>query len=512
MADIEPYKQIQKTNIKEHNDLVAKINEIIDVVNQTNLETITPKIDKLEQDVSGINATDSLQWNDIENIKLDIGTINPKIAKLEQDVTAIKDIDSSQSNDIKSIKAKNTEQDNTLKTHATEITGIAKSLVSNVALINGTTAGNMKVRIERGDAPSIDSNDYNIQKPASVELVQGSAPAMVKAQITLSDGTVLISDDFMFTTEAIGQDVYISSFVFKNGNVAGTISADIGLSNGSTLTANNFAIPTDPNVTSAISDIQGKVSTVENEVSGLKTTVNGHTTSINGLDSEVSDLQTRVTAVESDTSGLDALKTTVDGHTASINALGTDVTDLQIGKADVNNGNQSIVAGSISANNLTKGGVEVATINDIPTSSGEVWEEINLSNIPTNWSIGDRIKVEPRIYKPSVPSTATSWTSDISGITYRATSYRAPLIEFELDSKTAPATTFVPFHMEYNNVMLNISFIRCTLEPSKYTTNSTMFYLGAVTFNGSGLTETSTGVTSSNIRNYIVKMWRLKKG
>ena len=136
MADIEPYKQIQKTNIKEHNDLVAKINEIIDVVNQTNLETITPKIDKLEQDVSGINATDSLQWNDIENIKLDIGTINPKIAKLEQDVTAIKDIDSSQSNDIKSIKAKNTEQDNTLETHATEITGIAKSLVSNVALIN----------------------------------------------------------------------------------------------------------------------------------------------------------------------------------------------------------------------------------------------------------------------------------------------------------------------------------------------------------------------------------------
>ena len=51
MADIEPYKQIKKTNIQEHNDMVDKINEIIEVINQTNLETITPKIDKLEQDV-----------------------------------------------------------------------------------------------------------------------------------------------------------------------------------------------------------------------------------------------------------------------------------------------------------------------------------------------------------------------------------------------------------------------------------------------------------------------------
>lgn len=378
MVNVEPYEYQRKTNLKEHNDLVAKINEIVNVVNQTNMETIAPKVDKLEQDVSvitakdsvqdsdisslktktakleqdvsGINATDSLQWIDIETVKTDIGTINPKIAKLEQDVTAIKDIDSLQSNDIKSIKAKNTEQDNTLATHTTEITGLTKSLVSDIALINGTTTGNMKVRIGREDAPSIDSNDYNIQKPTSVELVQGSAPAMVKAQITLSDGTVLVSDDFMFTTEAIGQDVYISSFVFKNGNVAGTISADIGLSNGSTLTANNFAVPTDPNVTSAISDLQGKVTTVENDVSGLKTTVNGHTTAINGLNTDVS-----------------GLKTTVNGHTTAINALDRDVADLQIDKADANNSNQSIVAGSISATNITKGGVNVATVNDIPS-------------------------------------------------------------------------------------------------------------------------------------------------
>lgn len=265
MVDIKPYQYQKVTNIKEHNDIVAKINEIVDVINNTNLDTVLPRISKLETDVSTIEATDSLQWTDIENLK-----------------------------------TKNTEYDTHFGLNDTQIADINKSLISDVALMNGTTTGNVKIRVGRVDAPSIDSNDYNLQKPTSVELVQGSAPAMVKAQITLSDGTVLISDDFMFTTEAIGQDVYISSFVFKNGNVAGTISADIGLSNGSTLTANNFAVPTDPSVTSAISD-----------------------------------LQTRMTAVEGGSvGGLDELKATVDGHTASINALDTDVANLQITKAD----------------------------------------------------------------------------------------------------------------------------------------------------------------------------------
>ena len=468
MVDIEPYEYQRKTNIKEHNDLVAKINEIVDVINNTNLDTVIPRISKLETDVSGltdndsvqdtdisslktktakletdvseltdsdsvqnndisslktrtakletdvsvINDTDSLQWQDIESVKGDIGTITPKITKLEQDITDINSTDAVQNTDITNLKAKDTEQDNRLGTINTEINGINKSLVSDVNILNGTTSGNVKVRIGREDAPSIDSNDYNIQKPTSVELVQGSASAMVKAQITLSDGTVLISDDFMFTTEAIGQDVYISSFVFKNGNVAGSISADIGLSNGSTLEANNFVVPTDPNVTSAISDLQGKVTTVENDVSGLKTTVNKHTTSINGLDSEVSDLQTRVTAVEGDVSGLDALKATVDRHTASISALDSDVADLQVNKADADNSTQTIVAGSISATNISKGGVNVATVNDIPVVP-DITGKADLNN--SNQSIVAGSISATNITKGGVNVATVNDIPDISG-------------------------------------------------------------------------------------------------
>ena len=635
MVNVEPYEYQRKTNLKEHNDLVAKINEIVDVVNQTNMETISPRIDKLEQDVSvitandtvqdsdisslktktakleqnvseitandtvqdsdisslktktakleqdvsGINATDSLQWNDIETVKTDIGTINPKIAKLEQDVTAIKDIDSSQSNDIKSIKDKNNEQDNTLATHATEITGITKSLVSDVALINGTTTGNMKVRVERKDAPSIDSNDYNIQKPTSVELVQGSAPAMVKAQITLSDGTVLISDDFMFTTEAIGQDVYISSFVFKNGNVAGTISADIGLSNGSTLTANNFVVPTDPNVTSAINDIQGRLTIVENDTDGLETTVNGHTTAINGLNTDVSGLKTTVSGHTTSINGLNTdvsgLKTTVSGHTTAINALDSDVADLQIDKADANNSNQSIVAGSISATNITKGGVNVATVNDIPSvpdisgkadlnnssqtivagtinatninkngvavattndisgkvnisqgannagkvlgigtdgnvtpidvSTGEKWEEVDLSNFPTDWTSADKVRFNLKIVSGN-SRTPSSWTDSNIEATFKSyNEAQSNIIELDFSVFNGNILINISESSNYINVM-TLDYLT-----NLYTWNSKgrLFTLKSISFNGGAKSSKSEDVNPRS--GHIYKMWRLKK-
>ena len=69
MANIQPYEYQKRTNIEEHNDLVSKINEIIDIINQTNIETILPKINKLEADVSAINDTDNVQNTDIANLK-----------------------------------------------------------------------------------------------------------------------------------------------------------------------------------------------------------------------------------------------------------------------------------------------------------------------------------------------------------------------------------------------------------------------------------------------------------
>ena len=503
MTNIQPYEYQKRTNIEEHNDLVSKINEIIDVINQTNLDTITPKINKLEQDVTAINKS----VDDLKQTNTD--TVIPKINNLEQNVSTINNTDNVQNTDISNLKDKDVQIDNRLTLSENNIDSLTKSLVSDVVLMNGTTTGNMKARIGRENAPSIDSNDYNIQKPVSVELVQGSASAMVKAKITLSDGTVLISDDFMFTTEAIGTDVYISSFTFKNGNVAGTISADIGLSNGSTLEANNFVVPTDPNVISTLSD-----------------------------------LQSRMTAVESGAGGLTELKATVDGHTTSINELNTDVADLTTNKADVNNGNQTIIAGTVKATNINKNGVDVATVNDIPDitgkvniaqgvenagkvlginnsgnvvpvtveSGGEVWEEIDFNNWPTDWVAGDRIKFILNAWvQPSISNNTLTFNLQPNG-TFNEFS-RLGVIEAEVPASSDRCS--LPIELNLGSSGIAYSYLSRLNAFNVFNDKGSILQISGkiiqfsngTVVNGVGTSEFIDITTGTG----IYKMWRLKK-
>lgn len=371
-----------KSTIDDIKDITLErqIRKLADVIDEQN-KKIDASVD-YSTDIDNLKASDANQAIQINNLKQTVAT--DKLAT-ESAITALQN--------------KDTEQDGTLTEHTTLIQNIKESLVSAVQIMSGTTTGDIKVRLERESAAAIDSNNYNLGLPVSAEIIQGTGPSMFKIQITMSSGVKVVSNDFVFTTEAIGNDVYISSFTFKAGNQSGYLSADIGLNNGVVIEANNFLVPTDPNVTSAITDLQNRISAVES------------------------------TGV----AGFNELKTTVEGHTTAINELNTDVADLTTNKADVNNSNQTIVAGTVNATNINKGSVPVATVNDIPdisgkvniaqgianagkvlgigvdgnvtpvegSSGGEAWEEINYSNPPTDWVNGDRIKMMFELYSTS---------------------------------------------------------------------------------------------------------------
>lgn len=300
-----------KSTIDEIKDITLErqIRKLAGVIDEQN-KKIDASVD-YSTDIDNLKASDANQTIQINNLKQTVAT-----DKLATDSA------------IKALQNKDTEQDGTLTEHTTLIQSITESLASGVQIMSGTTTGEIKVRLERKSATAIDSNNYNLGLPVSAEIIQGTGPSMFKIQITMSSGVKVVSNDFVFTTEAIGTDVYISSFTFKAGNQAGYLSADIGLNNGVVIEANNFLVPTDPNVTSAIADLQTRLTTVEN--------------------SGVTDIS--------------ELKTTVSEHTSEINRLNSD-------KADVNNSNQTITAGTINATNINKNGVGVATTNDI---SGKV--------------------------------------------------------------------------------------------------------------------------------------------
>lgn len=281
--------------------------------------------------------------------------------------------------EIDGIKASVDNLNETVPALETQVTGVTGSLVSNVKVLNGTTAGKFKVRIEREKAALIDSNDYDLSKVNSIELIQGSGPAMVKAQLTLSDGTVLRSDDFLFTTESIGTDVYISSFTFKAGNVNGTISADIGLNNGTTLEANNFVVPTDPSVISTITDLQTRTEALEQNVTDInnKADLNNVNQVIIAKQIEVNDkVRFKTTAGEGNTFSL------VGGSPTSPFSVLQEKEVLG-------------VMGDYPIGSVAMLGTDGKPMNF--TTGGEVWEEVDLSNWPTDWVEGDKVKITTKI-------------------------------------------------------------------------------------------------------------------
>lgn len=564
-------------------------------------------------DIDNLKTSDVNQNTQINNLKQSVATNNESIESAITDINNLKESDANQTTQINNLKQsvatdklatesaitalqnKDAEQDGTLTNHATLIQGITESLVSNVQIMPGTTTGDIKVRLDRESAAAIDSNDYNLGLPVSAEIIQGTGPSMFKIQITMSTGVKVVSNDFVFTTEAIGNDVYISSFTFKAGSQTGYLSADIGLNNGMTIEANNFLVPTDPNVTSAIADLQSRLTTVENsgitDINGLKTTVSEHTSEINTLKSDVAGLTTDKADVNNNeqtiTAGtINATNINKNGvAVATVNDIPS-VPDIS-GKADLNNSNQSIVAGSISATNITKGDVNVATVNDInskadlsnpnqtitarnvngtningvnikkgnvavatvndiPDISGKVdkaqgannagkvlgigsdgnvtpvtvssgggseWEEVSLTNFPTNWVGGERIKIQTSLkFTYNVPSSWGSFDATPFSIS-KNTDGGDIIIECTI-SNARNDNLAIPIHIRAGNndiSCIELAYIHRMYGVSSWNSKGNLFQIWGLIFNSGSSYQSGTVVTPANLEQYVTKMWRLKK-
>ena len=450
IKDITVERQIRKLAgvIDEQNDIIGNYGD-------------------LAIDIQNLKDSDANQATQINNLKQQIAT--DKLAT-ESAIT--------------NLQSKDSAQDGTLATHSEQIQSINESLVSDVQIIDGITTGEIKVRIDRKSAASIDSNSYNLGLPVSAEIIQGTGPSMFKVQITMSSGVKVVSNDFVFTTEAIGNDVYISSFTFKAGNQDGYLSADIGLNNGVIIEANNFLVPTDPGVISNITDLQNRVTNIEN------TTVT----------------DSRIEAIENELNN----------------------------KADVNNVNQVIVAKQIDLESIVRiesqsesakfgliggtpthpftitheteafgqivdkpiGSIAMLDTNGNPKNFtvGEVWEEVNLSNWPTDWVAGERIKIDFKTI--CVDANPYISTDD------NATS----ILEVTVSSIALACTVEKPININYvSGSKWDFVYLSSIVTDNFNTDSKPLMYLKGG--NTSGNTGTLT-INKTNISTYVRKMWR----
>lgn len=441
----------------------------------------------------------------------------------------------------------------TVATHDSEIItlqannqALAKSLVSDVIMTDGTTAGSVQVSIKKEDGALITSANYKWGRDIGVRLEAGTQAGYVKAVINLSDGTELVSNEYKIV-EVLESDVYVTAITLVPDMTAGTIGGNISYSNGTTQTINSVNVPTAPGVTSAIETLQGRMTAVEQKntqqdssISALDSrvkaiedtpgigqfgagklgTIAGSTTdgrikaeddgtgSVNGwsaLKQRVTTAEGQIVTAQNDISALDG---TVAQQTTDISGLMTNVTNLQNKDTQQDtaiNGKVSIAQGAANAGKpLIVGSNGNVALGEI--SNSEEWEEINLSSIPTDWVDTDIIKIEfSKAYIAS--SHPSSWTSSISNNTHALADIRTrPILICRCSSGGVETKYSIPYNVQcFNTDVLITSFTMQTA--SEINSTKLIGYITAMRFNGSN--AIFGGWHENNA--YISRLWRLKR-
>ena len=462
------------------------------------IHTNKDNIDQLKvEDIrlqANIDAEKTARIAKDENLDSDVARIDATDARQSELIQDNTDRITSTYNDLVSTEATVATHDSDIITLKANNQALAKSLVSDVLMTDGTTAGSVQVSIEREDGALITSANYRWGKDIGIRLEAGTQAGYVKAVISLSDGTELVSNEYKIV-EVLESDVYVTAITLVPDMTAGTIGGNISYSNGTTQTINSVNVPTAPGVTSAIEALQSRMAAVEQKNTQQ--------------DSSISALDSRVKAIE-DTPGVGQFAAGKLGTIAGSTADGR-VKAEDDGTGSVNG--WSDLKGRVS----TAEGQIVTAQNDISALDGTVaqqttdisnlmnavnnldsWEEISLSSWPTNWQIGDKIKIEFKIY--SISSSPYFSTIDTASETIEATILNLDkgMLLFSVICASADS--------EFSKmVTLNTIYTQFFNNPD----NSKNFI--QINANYSTTEQTTNFIKRSEASQYIRKIWRSKQ-
>ena len=191
MVNLQPYDFQKKTNIKEHNDIVDKINEIVEVINVSDLENVGTDITELEGKVATLENTTQSQATEISNNANDIST-------LETDVAGIKSKDTEQDGKISTLEMTVASQGSTI--------GTLESTVSSQGTRIGTLESSQGTQDSKISALETSQGTQD-SKISALETSQGTQDNKITA-IENIQGTLAIASTLSTTehtdTEKIG--------------------------------------------------------------------------------------------------------------------------------------------------------------------------------------------------------------------------------------------------------------------------------------------------------------------
>ena len=182
MVDIEPFTYQKSTNIDEHNQIVNKLNEVVDVINDTNLDTITPEIDALK------TAT-TKNTTDISQLKISDAEHTEQIATIDTNID-------NHAREISALKAKDATHDTEIAELDKVTDALTKEIPNGITLYRDGT-GKIKAVISQEDDTTIDSNTLDMIIPYQYTIISGTSSRSFKLKIVMSDGSEVITNDFI---------------------------------------------------------------------------------------------------------------------------------------------------------------------------------------------------------------------------------------------------------------------------------------------------------------------------
>ena len=496
--NIEPFAYQKSTNINEHNQMVDKINEMVDGVNYT-LDTLDNMVSQVETNTADIATNkDSIATNkdNIESLRDANIIITKDIESLkETDIEITKKLptalDSEFNDGNRNLTLKLTTNDGTEYSTVANIPGGGSGgsggdiVISNLDYSNATAETIIEDMLSK-----YSEGEYNccitLYAPINTTNTAYTTSMASKMRILKTSSTTSSHDSIIF--ESIGNNANSSSTQINisfNLNKLTTISTGNITYNGAYSVFDNGSWISEGMLSSSLITIKGYI--IKN-VTGAAITP--YTAGV-GID------------ITDDTISVDentiATKATVDN-------LDTQVKECASGVANaITQAQNAYNSASISDNHLvlTKGN---GNSDEIVIPSGDGWENLDLSNLPTDFSSGDEINI---ILKVGIIAKAADWNTlaEYATITLSSPYPSAFFILTDTGTSYQYVTCKTYLATKYVSV-LSISNVQ---NPDTWNTGAFLFDIVGGAFNAGGIfIPTHLRITRSNISEKVYRLYRKK--
>ena len=546
---IQPFTYQASTAFQERVQLADKLNEVIDALNslgdlpdlENQITELTAKVTELEESIGNTDTSLSELENQLNALISEVNTT------IKQSVSALE-------SEVDGIDARLKTAEGTISEHGTEIDGLLKEVIDGVVMTSNPH-GTVQVQIDHEDGSNDISApiDLGLVEQGGIVLQSGTTDRSFKLIVTLTDGTSWQTNDFVIP-EGGGTDVSVTNISIAQGTGADKIQVKIGLSDGSTISSNDWTVVT-PSEFSAlgtrVTTAEGKITKNTGDISDLDGRVqaledsSGYTlqpataTALGGVkigagiivqgDGTISIDKTQIdTAAVASTVMFtaDGSKVTLHADSVGGSEFTKDIPQAsQGGAGTIDQESYAKIAATESKVNALTPSVSVneevsppqitVSINgksstaNLPGGGNDGWEVIDLDNIPTDFTVGDEVEFIIGVSLTRAFDGPDSWNESFSGTIELRSWPELPRIAKITIPPGYGGYIAANVATKIDDNFIEIYSINTVNGVDNWNTQTAnLFKLTAVLFNGSGISSVSYNINRSNIKTYVNSMKR----